>query len=128
MPTQRHEIPTHLGVEDKALLGLSMRQVSYLLIGATGSYALANQWPDLDMSIRLSLAGAVLVVAVGLALVRPAGRGLEEWALVLLRYAAVPKLCVWAPGEPEATAWRAPEARWEELAPERFWERSEETR
>ena len=125
MPLERHEIPTHLGVEDKAFLGLSMRQVAYLLIGATGSYALANQWPDLPLPIRLGLAGAVFFVALSLALVRPAGRELGEWGLVLLRYAALPKLCVWAPSEPDPAAWRAPKARWSELAPERSWERPE---
>ena len=63
MTRHRHEIPTHLGVEDKAYFGLSVRQVMVLTIGCSGAYGLWNQWPDVTMSIRVGVA-AVIVLAV----------------------------------------------------------------
>ena len=32
MPRRRHEIPTHLNVEDKAFVGLSVRQLMNLIV------------------------------------------------------------------------------------------------
>ena len=44
---QRHEIPTHLDVEDRAFYGLTARQVMWLTVGCAGGYGLWAQWPDL---------------------------------------------------------------------------------
>lgn len=43
----RHEIPTHLNVEDKAVLGLTMRQLMTVAIGlGLGlAYGASNQLP-----------------------------------------------------------------------------------
>ena len=35
MRNHQHEIPTHLNVEDKLLLGLTMRQFLYLIVGCS---------------------------------------------------------------------------------------------
>ena len=43
MPSMHHEVPTHLNVEDKLLLGLTARQFLYLLVGSSASYALWGQ-------------------------------------------------------------------------------------
>lgn len=122
MAAKRHEIPTHLNVEDKAFLGLSMRQVTYLMLGATGGYGLFTQWPDLSIFVRLALSGALFAASVVLALIRPGGRGLEEWGFALLRHVAVPRVSRWNPREPEATTWQLTGAQWEELAPRPVWE------
>jgi hypothetical protein len=121
MTYQRHEIPTHLNVEDRAFYGLSVRQVMYLTVGFSGAYALFNEWPDLVVPARLGLAAACLLFAAALALVRPSGRGFEEWAFVVLRYAAIPKRAVWRPAEPDARTWLPTEAPWEELSPTLSW-------
>lgn len=94
MTTKRHEIPTHLNVEDKAFYGLSVRQVMYLTVGAASGYGLWNQWEALPVGLRLGVALACFLLAAAVALIRPHGRGLEEWAFVALHYAAVPKVCV----------------------------------
>jgi len=92
----RHEIPTHLNVEDKAFAGLTMRQLMTAAVGLGLAYGVASE-PPLPMAIRFAAAGVVLVLVTLLALWRPAGRPLEDWAFVLLRYWAVPRLAVWRP-------------------------------
>ena len=94
----RHEIPTHLSVSDRAVLGLTMRQ----LLAAACGLALAHAaWADLPLPPALRLAAAAPVLGATLLLVfcRPAGRPLEEWALVLLRYRFAPRAAVWRPRE-----------------------------
>ena len=92
----RHEIPTHLNVEDKAFAGLTMRQLMTAAVGLGLAYGVASE-PPLPIAIRFAAAGVVLVLVALLALWRPAGRPLEDWAFVLLRYWAVPRLAVWRP-------------------------------
>jgi hypothetical protein len=121
MPLRRHEIPTHLNVEDKVLLGLTVRQVTYLMVGAAGAYALWQRWPGLPAGLRLGLAAACLAAAAALALVRPHGRGLDEWAFVALHFAAVPRACVWRPREPARSGRLVDGTRWAELAPRLDW-------
>ena len=40
---QQHEIPTHLDVEDRAILGLTMRQLMTAAVGAALAYSAASQ-------------------------------------------------------------------------------------
>jgi hypothetical protein len=117
----RHEIPTHLNVEDRAFFGLSVRQVMHLTVGAATAYAIWNQWLWAPPGLRLGLAGLCLLAAVALALVRPGGRALEEWAFVALHHAATPKRAVWRAPEPRTEEWRARRADWAELAPRPAW-------
>ncbi len=121
MSHRRHEIPTHLNVEDKAFYGLSARQATYLIIGISGSYGLWNQWPHLPIGLRLALAFGCLAVTAALALARPYGRGIEDWIFVILRYAAVPKAVVWRSSEPESGPLWPSAAHWEELTPRVIW-------
>ncbi len=92
----RHEIPTHLGVADRAFLGLTMRQLLAAACGLALAYGALSDLP-LPLWARLALAALVLGATVALALWRPAGRPPEEWAFVLLRYRASPRVCVWRP-------------------------------
>lgn len=119
---KRHEIPTHLGVEDRVFWGLSFRQVANLTAGFAGSYGLWNQWPDWPVSIRAALAVTAALLALVVTLVKPAGRGLEEWAFVVLRYLSLPKACGWRPRPPQLAEWRSATTGWAEAAPTLFWE------
>ncbi len=121
MTTRRHEIPTHLNVEDKAFFGLSVRQVLFLVSGLSASYALWSQWPELPAALRLGLAAATLIGAIAFVLVHPGRRGLEEWAFVALHYAATPKVATWRPREPDPAAWRPAKSAWAELTPTVTW-------
>ena len=118
----RHETPTHLNVEDRAFYGLTARQLLWLTVGCAGAYGLWAQWPALPASARLALAALCLVCGVVLALVRPHGRGLEEWGVVGLRYAALPKVSVWRPREPRHASRRRHGSDWAALAPRLSWE------
>jgi hypothetical protein len=115
----RHEIPTHLNVEDKAFAGLTMRQLMTAAVGLGLAYGVASE-PPLPIAIRFAAAGVVLVLVALLALWRPVGRPLEDWAFVLLRYWAVPRLAVWRPrrvdiGQTSATP------SYEVVVPEPAW-------
>ena len=107
---QRHEIPTHLEVEDRILFGLTLRQGIVVLVGLSIGYSLYAQlgnlpWPDdgagagghppLALRVAVALLPALLTLAV--AVVQPAGRPLEEWLVALARYAALPKQYIWRP-------------------------------
>src|SRR5918994_3573389 len=50
---RRHEVPTHLDVQDRLFLGLSSRQVAYVLIGLAGAAGLWGGWPQLPPPLRL---------------------------------------------------------------------------
>lgn len=99
--SQRHEIPTHLNVADKAFGGLTMRQLLSAAIGLALAYGAASDLP-LILVGRLGVAAVVIVATLLLVLWRPAGRSLEDWVFVLLRYWAVPRVAVWRPREPSA--------------------------
>jgi PrgI family protein len=119
---RRHEIPTHLNVEDKLLLGLSVRQFTVLLAGASAAYGVwsgsPGSWPA---PLLYGLVAVVALTSAGLAFVRPLGRGLEEWAFALAHYWAMPKLVVWRPAEPAPTDWRPDGADWAEFSPRAAW-------
>jgi hypothetical protein len=123
--TQQHEIPTHLNVEDTVVLGLSIRQFAYLVVGLAGGYGLWNQWPDLVLGLRVVPAGMWLIAAVTIALVRPYGRGLEEWAFVALHFAVLPKQTVWRVPESERQMAVDASDGWAELVPELNWGETE---
>jgi hypothetical protein len=110
-----------LNVENRAFYGLSARQIMYLTVGATLSYGLWNQTSDLLFAARIALAVLCLGFATALALVRPDGRGLEEWAFVALHYVAVPRSSVWRPREPDPTSLRPGPEDWQELTPRVAW-------
>ncbi len=94
----RHEIPTHLGVADQAFAGLSMRQMLSAAAGLALAYGAVSDLP-LPLVGRLVVAVVVLAGTLLLVLWRPAGRPLEEWLFVLLRYASAPRVAVWRPRE-----------------------------
>ena len=121
MAALRHEIPTHLNVEDKVLLGLTIRQFMELMAGLAGTYSLWNQWPQLPLSCRAALTALSLVMTLVGALCRPGGRAMEEWLLVGLEYLATPRRTVWRPREPELAEWWPRRASWAELTPTLAW-------
>jgi len=91
---QRHEVPTHLNIEDKAFAGLTMRQLMVAIIGLALAYAAMSEVP-LPLPLRLGLGAAVLLWTAAFTLWQPAGRSLEDWTVVLLRYVSVPRVVVW---------------------------------
>jgi len=121
MAPQRHEIPTHLNVEDKAFFGLAVRQVMVLTVGLAAGYGLWTGWPDLPPLLHGGLAAGGLLLAALLALVRPHGRGLEEWLFVALHYARTPKASVWRPREPAPAPGKPRRGTWAAVEPRLSW-------
>lgn len=122
----RHEIPTHLDVEDKAYYGLSARQVTYLVAGFSAGYGWWIENPGLPLAVRGGIVCGCLLLALSLALLRPYGRSLEEWAIVGLRYLAVPRVSVWRAGATRPTPRDRSAEEWLALAPRPDWAREGE--
>lgn len=122
---RRHEIPTHLNVEDRAIYGLTIRQVMYLTAGGAGGYALWNQWPGLPLALRGAIVLPCLLAALILALMRPYGRGLDEWLFVALHHFAVARASVWRPRDGHPIGSQT-ETAWEELVPSLLWKEDAE--
>ena len=116
----RHEIPTHLNVEDKAFFGLSVRQTMNLTAGIAGTYGLWNQWPTLPVAVRGVLAAASLALGLVMTLVRVYGRGLDQWVFVLLHYLMTPKTSLWR-ARPASRPEEGAAAAWEDISPEVAW-------
>jgi hypothetical protein len=121
MTLTHHEVPTHLDVEDKVLYGLTVRQFLYLLVGSSASYALWDQAAVVGDGLRVAGVGVGIGTSLAFALVRPAGRALEEWLVAGLVFAASPRSSTWQPVEPVAADWRPIGASWQELTPSLAW-------
>jgi hypothetical protein len=86
----RIDVPTHLTTQDKFLVGLDFAQVLLLLLAAGAAWL---GWVALPLPFagRTALALAVLAVGAILALLRPAGRGLDDWTCILAGFAGRPR-------------------------------------
>ena len=96
-----HKVPTHMSLPDKVVFGLTARQLLLLLIGCSLGY---NLWLHLSALEVFALLGQVLRIAItlipagvaaALALISIAGRPLEIWLLVLVRYWQRPHVYLW---------------------------------
>ena len=119
MAALRHEIPTHLNVEDKPFYGLSARQFADLIAGLGGTYSLWNQTAGWHPVARLSLVAVSLLLALAVAVLKPGGRRLEAWLFVALHYVVTPKVTVWRRADPRQADWAANRGEWAELTPSR---------
>jgi hypothetical protein len=102
---RKHIVPTHLNLPDQVLtlwsFSLSARQLLLLLVGAglggtvwqhlaiLGHHALAGQ------AVRLVVALLPFLLLAVVACYQYAGRYLEVWLIVLLRYQLRPKRYLW---------------------------------
>ncbi len=104
--TTKHTVPTHMNVPDKVLtmgsVSLTARQFLILLIGSSLGYnlwhqlhALSTYAPPVGLVVRLCIALVPALLALAFALAQVAGRPLEVWFFVLLRYWCQPKRFVW---------------------------------
>jgi len=95
----RHEVPTHLHVEDRVFFGFMT--VRHVLVLAGGSFLAmgAVLSPPLPLPELLRYLCAVVIGAATLAaaLVEPDGRKMEEWLLAFLKYQLTPRVAVWRP-------------------------------
>lgn len=103
-----HKIPNHLEVEDVFILGLSIRQCVIIGIGAAMGYALFTDLfaaiadPVVGLIVGLVAAFLLFSCLLAVALIKLAGRGLDEWLLVLLIYQLRPRISLWRFNSPDA--------------------------
>jgi len=121
MATTRHEIPTHLNVEDRAFFGLSVRQFTDLVAGLAGSYSLWHQVAGWPVAPRVAVTALSLTVALAVALFKPGGRRPEQWLIVWLHYAVTPRRAAWRPRRPDARDWRPTGRAWAQLNTQVLW-------
>lgn len=114
---QRHEVPTHLNIEDKAFAGLTMRQLMVAVVGLALAYSAMSEAP-LPLAVRLAAGATVLLMTAAVSFWQPAGRSLEDWAFVLLRYISIPRVVVWRVRASRGAA-TTEEARFEVVLPDR---------
>ena len=103
--SRKHTVPTHLNLPDQVLtlwsFNLTARQLLLLLVGGGISgdlwHALAvlGHAPMVVQGVRVLLALLPVVLALVVAWYQHAGRSLEVWCLVLLRYHLQPRRYVW---------------------------------
>jgi hypothetical protein len=113
----RHEIPTHLNVPDRFVLGLTATQAMQLMAAAACAYGLLKSaWAPLEL--RAALAALVLGLGLVLVLVRPSGRSPGAWLLLAVVYLLLPHRFVWRPC-PSMT--EKAEGTWAALTPRVGW-------
>ena len=103
---QYYHFPARLSVEDQLLsigpFSLTLRQGFVLTIGAClaanlwrWSAALA-EWQESGLLLRICLTALPVLLAIAWAVIRPGGRYLEDWSVILLRYLSQPRQYRWA--------------------------------
>ena len=97
----RHEIPTHLDVQDRILGPLTTRDALFLLTGAAAAYGLVTE-SSLAPDVRIPLGAFAALASAALALVRVDGRPLDDWLSSLVAYLATPHRANWRPRSPRA--------------------------
>ncbi len=117
----QHQMPTHLSVEDKMFWRLSARQVGILVSGGSSIYWAWQNLAWLPQALNGVLVVLIAILAVAIALIRPYGRGLDEWAFAWLRYAAMPRSTVWRVAERVPTSSAATRTEWETWEVARHW-------
>ena len=86
-----HEVPTHVGAEDKALLFLTFPQVAAMLAVAGMGYGVWRFTPFGPSELRLGLAAVVALIGVAATIGQIGGRRLPLVAADLLKYRLTPR-------------------------------------
>jgi hypothetical protein len=97
----KHKVPIHMSLPDRVVFGLTTRQFLLLLLGCSVGY---NFWLHVALFatfgfpgqiVRVGIALVPVGIVVGVAFISVAGRPLEIWFLVLVRYWQRPHLYLW---------------------------------
>lgn len=97
-----HELPTHLDAANKPFLGVTLPQFFALVGAVAGGVILAGHLPTtIALPARLAVGAVLCALLAALALLRPAGKTLWEWAGLLRAYAGQARVTVWTRTESE---------------------------
>ncbi|MBV9229845.1 MAG: hypothetical protein JOZ18_11070 [Chloroflexi bacterium] len=97
---QKEEFPTFLNEQPTIMFGRTMRELLVIAIGCTLAFMswqnLAGLGPGGGAVVIKIIAAALLIIAsLIVALVKVAGRPLEDWAFVLAFYFLTPKVYIY---------------------------------
>lgn len=102
---RKHTVPTHLNLPDQVVTLWSFNMTArQLLLALVGGGLGGNLWRDLaplghhgvpGLVVRGLVALLPFLLALLISYYQHAGRSLEVWAFVILRYALQPKRLVW---------------------------------
>src|SRR5260370_19539848 len=102
MPARSHVVPIHISTPERVLsigpLSLTARQFLLLLLGSSLSYRLWQSLSGIGGPGRIlcfCLAQLPVLSAGACAFLHLAGRSLDQWVLVLLRFCLQPRLALW---------------------------------
>jgi hypothetical protein len=110
-PPMRARIPADLSAPDRVVAGLTARQVAILAVAAVPVYLAWQQLADrIPVPVLAGVTAPVAAVAVGLALGRRDGLGLDTWLLAALIHRRRPRRLLPAPGHLRPAAEWAPDA------------------
>jgi Ca2+/Na+ antiporter len=87
-------LPADLSVSEKVLYFFTWGQVLYLVVGILAAMAVVT-WVPLPIDYKPSISLMILMLSLLVAMVRPAGRDITVWFLVLLLYLRREHLFVW---------------------------------
>jgi hypothetical protein len=119
------EVPTHLNVEDALLLGLTAGQLARGAACASLAYGAWDQAAGLPVAVRAALSICLVLLGLALALIRPGGRPLDEWAFAAAAFALMPRRLCWRSVEPDRpTRQSADPTDWAEMTPTVGWRAS----
>ena len=119
-----HEVPNHLNVQDTLFLGLTARQVATFMAFASPAYGNWDQLTIAPEPLRGRLAALLVLADIGITLIQPGGRPLDEWAFALFAYVVTPRRLRWCRSEPDPREWcPIGSAGWVDLAPVLGWAR-----
>ncbi|MEO9028086.1 MAG: hypothetical protein ABI413_04650 [Ktedonobacteraceae bacterium] len=103
MPARSHIVPIHISTPERVLsigpLSLTAKQFLLLLLGSSLSYRLWQSLSGLASGPGLVLCFCLALIPVlgagACAFLHLAGRSLDQWVLVLLRFCLHPRLALW---------------------------------
>lgn len=106
---KKEEFPTFLNEQPTIIFNRTGRELLLMAVGATLAY---SSWIDLGNVVHGNallvnlvkglVALIVVVIALLIAFIKVATRPLEEWAIVWLLYALIPKVYIYMPVEESA--------------------------
>ncbi len=103
---KKEDFPTFLNEQPTVIFGRTVRELLWIVCAIVGAYQswniFSNAIPNvLGMVLGATLGGLIGIALLVIALVPIGSRSLEEWLVVWLMYALMPKLYLYKPAEEE---------------------------
>ena len=96
---ERHEVPTHLDVEDRLFWGLTLPRFFGLMATLSAAYGIYARFPwdrlglieSWEDGLRLGVPIGMALLGLSISLIRPSGRSLATWVMDIARFSLGPR-------------------------------------